>query len=82
MEKHTLLSALRNYCTTGTTVLENIVVRKEKKHSHNNVSYNNLGSPIKADHNSKRSQYLHAIFILFSYFSCGKFEKTLATSSV
>ena len=26
--------------TFGTTVLENIVIRNEKKHSHNKVSYN------------------------------------------
>ena len=32
--------------TVGTIVLENIVIRKGKEHSHNEVSYNYLGSPI------------------------------------
>ena len=50
-----------------------------KKHSHNKVSYNYLGSPTQADHNSRRSQYSHVLTrILFSCFSPGKFEKTLA----
>ena len=64
------------YCL-GTTVLENIVIRNGKKHSNNKVSYNYLGSPTQAHHNSRRSQHSHAFFILFSCFSCGKFEKTL-----
>ena len=32
--------------TVGTIVLENIVIRNGKEHSHNEVSYNYLGSPI------------------------------------
>ena len=46
---------LRNYCTVGTTVLENIFVRNRKKHSYNKVSYNCFGSPAQADHKSRRS---------------------------
>ena len=55
----------QNYCTAGTTVLENIAVKIGKKHSHNKVSYNYLGCTIQADHYSRRSQYLHIFFILF-----------------
>ena len=33
------------------------VVRSGKKHNHNKVSYNYLGSSTQADHNSRRSQY-------------------------
>ena len=66
----------------GTAVLENIVIRNEKKHSHHKVSYTYLGSPTQADHNSRRSQYLHAFFILFSCYSRGKLEKTLVTFSI
>ena len=35
------------------------VVRNGKKHSHNKVSDNYLGSLTQADHNSRRSQYAH-----------------------
>ena len=63
--------------TLGTAVLENIVIRNGKKHNHNKVYYNYLGSPTQADHNSRRSQYSHVFFIWFSCFSSGKFEKTL-----
>ena len=45
------------FFTVGTTVFENTVVRNRKKHNHNKVSYNYLGSPTQADHNSRRSQY-------------------------
>ena len=45
------------FCTVGTTVFENIVVRNGKKRNHNKVSYNYLGYPTQADHNSRRSQY-------------------------
>ena len=76
------VSWLRNYCTAGTTVLENKVVINEKKHSHNKISNNYFGSPTPADNNSRRSQYSHLFFILFSYSSWGKFEKTLVTSNV
>ena len=48
-----------------------------KKQGHNKISYNYLRSPTQVDHNSRRSQYWHMFFILFSCFSCGKFEKTL-----
>ena len=58
-----------------------IVIRNGKKHSDNEVSYNYLGPLTHADHNSIRSQYSHAFFILFSCFSCEKFEKTLVTSN-
>ena len=54
----------------GNTVLENTVVRYGKKHSHNKVSCNFLGSPTQADHNSRRPQYSHVFFILFICFSC------------
>ena len=76
------LSWLRNYCTAGTTALENIVVRNGKKHSQNKVSYNYLGFSIQSDPNSRRSQNLHVFFILFSCFSWGNFEKILATSNL
>ena len=74
LEKHTFfkkhsfwksihhVSWLRNCCTGGTTVLENIVVRNGKKHSVK-VSYNYLGSPVQGYPNSKRSQYSHVFFI-------------------
>ena len=68
--------------TVGTAVFENIVVGNGKKYSHDKVSYNYLGYPIQADHNSRRSQYFHVFFILFSCFSYGKLEKTLITSNV
>ena len=68
--------------TLGTTVLENIVIRNGKKHSHNKVSHSYLGPPTQANHNSRRSQYSHVFFILFSCFSCGKFEKILVTCNV
>ena len=73
------------YCSEtilGTAVLENIVIRNEKKHSHHKVSYTYLGSPTQADHNSRRSQYLHVFFILFSCYSRGKLEKTLVTCNI
>ena len=63
-------------------MLDNMVIRNRKKDSHNKVSYSYLGSPTQADHNSRRSQYSHVFFILFSCFSCGKFEKTLFTCNV
>ena len=59
------VSWLRNY----SRVLGNIVIINGKNHSQNNVSYNYLGSPTQADHNSRRSQYSHVFFILFSCFS-------------
>ena len=44
--------------TLGATVLENLVIRNGKEHSHNKVSDNYLGSPTEADHhNSRRSQH-------------------------
>ena len=39
------------------------------------LSCNYLGFPTQADYNSRKSQYSHAFFILFSPFRCGKFEK-------
>ena len=54
----------------GNTVLENTVVRYGKKHSHNKVSCNFLGSPTQADHDSRRPQYSQVFFILFICFSC------------
>ena len=63
--------------TLGTTVLENIVVRNRKKHSHNKVFYNYQGSLNQADHSSKRSQYSHMFFNLSSSFSCGNLRKPL-----
>ena len=48
----------------------------------NKVSYNYLGSPTQAGHNSRRSHYSHVFFILFSCFNCGTFEKTLVTCNV
>ena len=63
--------------TLGTTVLENIVIRNGMKLNHSKVSHNYLGSPTQADHNSRRSKYSHASYILFSCISFGKFEKTL-----
>ena len=45
------------------------VIRNGKKHSQFKV-------------NSRRSQYTHVLFILFSFFSRGKFGKTLATCNV
>ena len=68
--------------TLGITVLKNIVVRNGKKHIHNKVSYNYLGSPTEADHNSRRSQYPHIFFILFSCFGFVKFEKTVVTCNI
>ena len=47
----------------GTTVLENIVRRNGKKHTHDKFSYNYLGSPTQADHILWRSQYSHVFFI-------------------
>ena len=38
------------FCTLDTKVLENIVRRNGKKHSHVKFSYNYLGSPTQADH--------------------------------
>ena len=55
----------------------NIVIRNGKKHNLNKGSYNYLRSPTEEDHNSKRSQYSHVFYILFSCSGCGKFEKTL-----
>ena len=70
--------------TLGTTVLEveNIVIRNGKKYSETMVCYNYLGSPTQADYSSRRSQYSHVFFILFSCFSCRKFEKTFVTCNV
>ena len=65
--------------TLGTAVFENIVIRNGKKYSYNKFSYNYVLSPTQADHNSRRLQYSHVFFILFSCFSCWKFEKTLVT---
>ena len=50
-----------------------------RKYRHNKDSYNYIGFPTQADHYSRRSKYSHVLFILFSCFSCGKFEKNLAT---
>ena len=63
--------------TLGTTVLKNIVIKNGKKHNHNKISFNYLGPPTQADLNSRRSQYSHVFFTLFSCFSCGKFENPL-----
>ena len=68
--------------TLGTTVLKNIVVRSGKKHIYNKVSYNYLGSPTEAYHNSRRSQYSHIFFILFNCFGFVKFEKTVVTCNI
>ena len=57
-------------------------IRNEKKHNHNKVSYNYLGSPTQADHSSGGSQYSHLFFILFICFNCGKLKKTLVTCNV
>ena len=70
------------FCTLGTTVLENIVRRNGKEHSHDKFSYNYLRSPSQADYILWRSQYSHVFFILLICFSCRKFEKTLATCDV
>ena len=53
-----------------------------KKHNHNMVSYNYLGSPTQTDFNSRRSQYSHVFFILCSCFNSGKFEKTVVTCNI
>ena len=66
--------------TLGTAALENVIIKNRKKHGHKKVSYNYLGSPTQGDHNSRRTQYSQVFFILFSCFSCGKFEKTIVTS--
>ena len=58
--------------TLGATILEKIVIRNGKKHSHNMVFYNYLGSPTQSGDNSRRSQYLHVFVILFSCFNRGK----------
>ena len=61
------ISWLRNYspvCTVGTTILESIIVRNGKKNSDNKVTYNYLGSITHVDHNSRRLQYSHVLFIL------------------
>ena len=65
--------------TLGPTVLKNIVIRNGKKHGHKKVSYEYLGSPTQADHNSRRSRYSPLFTILFRCFSCGKFQKALVT---
>ena len=39
-------------------------------------------SDFQLKHYSRRSKYSHVLFILFSCFSCGKFEKNLATCNV
>ena len=73
----------RSLLYLGTTLLENIAIRKEKKHSHNKVSYNYLGYATQADLNSNRLQYSHIFFILFCwFFICGKFESALVTCNV
>ena len=69
------------FYTVGAT-FQNTVVWNGKKYNHNKVSYNYLGSPTQADHNSRRSQCLQVFFILFSCFSSRKFEKTLVTCNV
>ena len=68
--------------TLGSPVLQNIVIRNGKKHSHNKVFDNYLGFPTQADHYLKRSLYPYVSFFLFSCFSSGKFEKTLVTCNV
>ena len=70
------------FFTVVTTLLENTIVRNGKIHSHNKVSYNYLRSPTQADHNAWRPQYSHVFFVMVSYFSCGKFEKSLVTCNV
>ena len=40
------------FCISGITVPEDIDRRNGKKHSHNKFSYNYVGSPTQADHNS------------------------------
>ena len=57
-------------------------IKKMRKYRHNKDSYNYIGFPTQADHYSRRSKYSHVLFILFSCFSCGKFEKNLATCNV
>ena len=56
-----------------------LVIRNRKKHSDNEVSNNYFESPTQTDHNSRRPRCSQIIFILFSCFSCGRFEKTLVT---
>ena len=57
-----------NYETAlGTTALESKVIINGKKHSRNKVSYNRLGFPTQADHNSRRSKYSHVFFNLFNF---------------
>ena len=41
--------------TLRTILLENLVMRNRRKHSHNKFSYNYLGSPTRTDHNLRRS---------------------------
>ena len=67
------------FCTLRTTVLENIVRRNEKKSCQKKFSYNYVGSPTSADYNSWRSQYSYVFLftLMLSYFSWGKFGKTL-----
>ena len=50
------------FCTVGTAVVENIIVRNGKKHNHNKVSLKLYR--ISTDHNSRRSQYSQVFFIL------------------
>ena len=53
--------------TLGTTVLKNIVVKNGKKHGHNKVSYNYLGSPTQVYHNSRNHNiHTYSLFCLIS----------------
>ena len=69
----------------GTILLENMVIRNEKKHSHNKVSYNFFRSPTQADQSSRRWHYSSIFFthiVLFSCFRCGKLENTFVPYNV
>ena len=49
----------------GTTVIENIVRRNGKKHSHDKFSYKYLGSPTQADHiYEDRNIRMYSLFLI------------------
>ena len=68
---------LWNYCTAGTSVLENIVVRNRKKYSHNKVSYNYLRATIQEDHDIHTYSLFCLVVLKFE-----KFDKKLVTSNL
>ena len=68
--------------TLEASVPENIVIRNGKKYGYNTVSYDYLACSTQVDHSSIRSQYSYVFFILLSFFSCEKFEKTFVTCNV